>query len=435
MDAESQAAAAAVADDFVRCHPRLAAAELEDLPADQIAQFLSDQAKDTAVAVLEALRPEVAAEVIVQLDPPRRSEWLSWADPARAAIILGRIDEATRSRVLDSLDPRTARELAEIISFPADTAGAIMDRRVSHFRTETSAESALGRLRGLRHLRINSLHVVDDQGRYLGSVRVQDLAVADPDQPLRELMAVAPVSVRAMASTAEVVELLEKHRLTTVPVVDFEGRLVGVIRHDALLSAVEAEASADIQTMVGASRDERALSPIPFAVKKRLPWLQINLLTAFLASFVVGLFEDTIARVTALAVLLPVVAGQSGNTGAQALAVTMRGLALREIRVRQAARVAVKESAVGAVNGVAVALVTAAAVFVWSRSTSLAAVIGVAMVISMLIAGLAGATIPMLLTVLGQDPAQASSIVLTTVTDIVGFLSFLGLATIFMNLP
>ena len=148
----------------------------------------------------------------------------------------------------------------------------------------------------------------------------------------------------------------------------------------------------------------------------------------------VGLFEDTIARFTALAVLLPVVAGQSGNTGVQALAVTMRGLALREIRVKShSARVAAKEAMVGALNGVVVAVVTAGAVFFWSRSAGLAAVIGVAMVVSMIIAALAGATIPMVLTVLGQDPAQASSIVLTTVTDVAGFLSFLGLATLFVN--
>ena len=248
-------------------------------------------------------------------------------------------------------------------------------------------------------------------------------------------MTTAPISVQAMAPRTEVVELLENFRLPTVPVVDFEGHLIGVIRHNALLTAVEAEASADMQTMVGASRDERALSPIGFAVKKRLPWLNINLLTAFLASFVVGLFEDTIAQFTALAILLPVVAGQSGNTGAQALAVTMRGLALREIRVRSdSVRVALKEFAVAAINGVAIALVTAGAVFWWSRSAGLAAVIGVAMVLSMAIAGLAGATIPMILTTLGQDPAQASSIVLTTVTDVAGFLSFLGLATLFINM-
>jgi len=185
---------------------------------------------------------------------------------------------------------------------------------------------------------------------------------------------------------------------------------------------------------VGASREERALSKISFAVRKRLPWLQINLVTAFLAAAVVGIFEGTIARFTALAVLLPVVAGQSGNTGAQALAVTMRGMALREIRLRHWPRVAFKEASVGVVNGVAVAMVTSIGVYVWSRSFGLSLVIGLAMVLSMAIAGIAGAAVPMVLSALGQDPAQSSSIVLTTITDITGFLSFLGLATLFADM-
>jgi magnesium transporter len=186
--------------------------------------------------------------------------------------------------------------------------------------------------------------------------------------------------------------------------------------------------------MVGASREERALSPVGFAVRKRLPWLEVNLATAFLAAAVVGLFESTIARFTALAVLLPVVAGQSGNTGAQALAVTMRGLALREVRVQQWLRVALKEGRVALINGIAVAVTTAAAVYVWSRSIGLTLVILTSMVISMVAAGLSGAGIPMLLTAAKQDPAQSSSIILTTVTDVVGFFSFLGIATLLSGL-
>ena len=164
------------------------------------------------------------------------------------------------------------------------------------------------------------------------------------------------------------------------------------------------------------------------------PWLQINLATAFLAAAVVGLFESTIAKFTALAVLLPVVAGQSGNTGAQALAVTMRGLALREVRTRQWLLVATKEALAGAGNGIAVSLTTAIAVYFWSRSSGLTLVIGISMVLSMTLAGLSGAIIPMVLTALRQDPAQSSSIILTTVTDVVGFFSFLGIATLLMEL-
>jgi magnesium transporter len=237
------------------------------------------------------------------------------------------------------------------------------------------------------------------------------------------------VAVLGTASVEEVLERLEG-LASGLPVVDFEGRLLGVIRQREMLATAQQELSADLQTMVGASRDERALSAVGFAVRRRLPWLNVNLGTAFLAAAVVGLFEDTIARVTALAVLLPVVAGQSGNSGAQALAVTMRGLALREIRLSQWRRLVLKELSVGILNGLAVAAVTAAGVYVWSRSGALSLVIGVAMVISMTVAGLAGACVPMAMKALGQDPATASSIVLTTVTDVVGFLSFLGLATL-----
>jgi magnesium transporter len=188
--------------------------------------------------------------------------------------------------------------------------------------------------------------------------------------------------------------------------------------------------TSDIQTMVGASRDERALSGSVFAVRKRMPWLQVNLLTAFLAAAVVGLFESTIAKFTALAVLLPVVAGQSGNAGAQALAVTMRGLALREITARDWLRVMRKEIEVGLLNGIAIAITCGIAVFLWSGSLGLVAVIAVSMVLAMVVAGFAGAVVPVALVKLGQDPAQSSSIVLTTITDVAGFFSFLGIATV-----
>jgi magnesium transporter len=260
------------------------------------------------------------------------------------------------------------------------------------------------------------------------------VAVASPAARLESLALPAVAAVQPLTTREEVVDELSRRQLRSLPVVDFEGRFLGALRHDALFKAVEEEVTADIQTMVGASKEERALSKPSFAVRKRLPWLEINLVTAFLAAAVVGVFEDTIARFTALAVLLPVVAGQSGNTGAQALAVTMRGLALREIRLRHWWRVSLKEVAVAFVNGVAVALTTATGVYVWSRSIGLALVIGTSMVISMVAAGLAGAGVPMLLTASGQDPAQSSSIILTTVTDVVGFFSFLGIATLLASM-
>ena len=243
-----------------------------------------------------------------------------------------------------------------------------------------------------------------------------------------------PVRVTATTPREEVINLFTRYRLRLLPVVDIDDRLLGVIRQSAVIKASQEEAATNLQAMVGVSRDERALSSPLSAMRKRLPWLNVNLLTAFLAAAVVGLFESTIAQFTALAVLLPVVAGQSGNTGAQALAVIMRGLALREIQIRHWQRVLLKEVFAGALNGIAIAIVTGLGVLLWSKSVGLAVVIGVAMVISMALAGLSGAAIPLLLTRLGQDPAQSASIILTTVTDVVGFFSFLGLATLFSAL-
>ena len=274
---------------------------------------------------------------------------------------------------------------------------------------------------------------MEDDGRLAGAIALQSLALAAPADLLDALARPFP-AVQAVAPQDEVVEQLTERRLASLPVVDFEGRLVGVIRHDTLVTTAQADVTADIQTMVGASRQERALSRVGFAVRKRLPWLQINLATAFLAAAVVGLFESTIAQVTVLAVLLPVVAGQSGNTGAQSLAVTMRGLALREIRLGQWPRVLRKEAGVALVNGLAVALTTAAGVYVWSRSLGLTLVIGLSMVLSMVAAGMAGVLVPVVLTSVGQDPAQSSSIILTTITDVVGFSSFLGIATLLIGI-
>jgi magnesium transporter len=301
-------------------------------------------------------------------------------------------------------------------------------------RTGMTVAEAIERLRHIRRSGLRELFVVDDEGRLAGSVEVQDLALAARELPLADITHGVLAFVRDLDPREDVVETLMNQPISTLPVVNVSGRFIGVIRQAELMAAVEQETSVDMQTMVGASPDERALSSPIFAVKKRLPWLQINLLTAFLAAAVVGLFESTIAQFTALAVLLPVVAGQSGNAGAQALAITMRGLVLREISLRHWPAVLGKEALTGLINGVAVAFTTGLAVYVWSRSLALVGVIVLAMIISMLVAGLAGALVPILLSRFGQDPASASSIILTTVTDVVGFFSFLGIAALFAPL-
>lgn len=331
------------------------------------------------------------------------------------------------------LPEKKNKQLLEIFNYPADSAGHLMDTRVVTFQPTQTTGEVLNRLRSLQDLRLLTMYVTDSDGRLLGKVPLQTVAISPPETLLEGLI-IPSSSVHVMSPEEEVVELFQEGKILSLPVVDLDNKLLGLIRNDALIAATQKDATEDVLAIFGAGREERALSKASFAIKKRLPWLQINLATAFLAASIVSLFEDTIAKITVLAVFLPVVAGQSGNTGSQALAVTIRGLALREIQSNQWWKVARKEVIVGFVNGIAVAATTSLIVFFWTSSYGLAVVIGTSMVLSMVIAGFSGAVIPIVLKSLGQDPAQSSSIVLTTVTDIVGFLSFLGLATVLGSL-
>ena len=397
-------------------------------------RLLDEQETLRAASLLQSMSAETAALSVKQMSAEALARIIPTSDPVRMASLFARLEPDAREERLSILPPRFANELKELMSYPEGTAGQIMDPRFFSFRSKMTCGDVLQRLNTLRERKLRDIFLVDDEGKLVGAVPLHDAVLAPAESRLETLITTSPQHVSATASQEEIVQTLRNYRLSNLPVVDFEGHLVGLIRQNALIHAVQEEATAGIQTMVGAGKEERALSKPTLSIRKRLPWLNINLLTAFLAAAVVGMFENTIAQFTALAVLLPVVAGQSGNTGAQALAVTMRGLALWEIRVRHWPRILLKEATVGAVNGIAVALVTMLGVYVWSHSLGLCAVIGMAMVFSMIIAGISGAAIPVILTSLGQDPAQSSSIILTTVTDVFGFFSFLGLATLFAGM-
>jgi magnesium transporter len=419
---------------FLLDHPWQAAQQVENMEAADAARVLAHQPATVLLPVLLRVTPNVAAELLRNMPKALTAEILSELLPNDALRMLFLLEHEERAATLLTLNPSVRAEIERLMKYPDDSAGRLMDARITHFRGAFTVDETLDLLRRQRTQATRSLFLVDDANRLSGKVRIQDVAVSDPDTRLQSLATPVAATVTPVTSKDEVVELLERFQLADLPVVDVEGRLLGVIYHAKLLQAIQEEATADMQMMVGASRDERALSPALFAVRKRLPWLQINLLTAFMAAAVVGLFEDTIARFTALAVLLPVVAGQSGNAGAQALAVTMRGLALREITIRHWLRVTFKEVNVGFVNGLAVALTCGIGVYFWSGSFGLVLVIAASMVLAMIAAGFAGAVVPIALTRLGQDPAQSSSIVLTTVTDIAGFFSFLGIATLLASL-
>ena len=427
---DSAGASQALIQAYFRLHPGAAAQALGDLPLPEALRHLASGGDPASAGVFERVDPDRAVELLKDMDADLVRRLWPDMDPGVGAALLARLDPEARTSRLAALPRELAAEMEELMRYPAGSAGRLMDTAVTLFRADETAGEALDRIRSFPERRVHDLCVVDEDGRLTAMLPLQEVAVAQPGAPLAGLVRRPPVNVQAMSSREEVVELLEAHRLSSLPVVSFEGRLRGIIRHDALVEAAQQEATEDLQTMVGAGREERALSPASLAVRQRLPWLQVNLATAFLAAAVVALFEDTIARFTALAVFLPVVAGQSGNTGAQALAVAMRGLTLREFRPRSWFRVARKEVLAGLINGVAVAIPTALAAWLWSGGLGLPLVIGTAMVFSMAMAGLTGAVIPVVLTFLGKDPAQSASIVLTTVTDVLGFLSFLGLASL-----
>ncbi|HET7597808.1 MAG TPA: magnesium transporter [Burkholderiales bacterium] len=432
MSAES--AIVALENRYLRDYPREAARRLEALSTDAAAQALRERAPEIVVPVWEQLATDVQERLMEQLPEALVARVLSEMDPPLAAELLLGLEAEERERWTTRMEASAARLVKELMAYPAEAAGRIMDPRVASFRADMTVAAALERMRGFKRNRaLRELFLVDEESRLSGRVEIQDIATAPSDERLQRIARPITAAVLDAAPREEVVEKFEQYRVPALPVVNMSGRLLGVIHQSVLVATLQQETSVDIQTMVGVSKDERALSNTSFAVVKRLPWLQINLATAFLAASVVGLFEETIARVTALAVLLPVVAGQSGNAGAQALAVTMRGLALREISARHLPRVVWKEVNVGILNGAAVAAVCALAVWLWSGSLGLVAVISISMVFSMVCAGFSGAAIPILLNRLGFDPAQSSTIVLTTVTDIVGFFSFLGVATLLQS--
>lgn len=415
---------------FIRQYPGEVAAWLSDLSPKEAVGAVVRIPANMIAAVWEKLPVHVARSLLGNLSLEQGRGILMRVDPSHAALVLRSLEPALRDRYVEILEPLLAKELLRLMDYPLDSAGALMDPAIVAFKGDAVAQQALKQMRRHRGHVGRHIFIVDEQGALEGLVDIQDLALAGGKTRLSALARPAKIMVDVMTSREEIAAILETHKISELPVIDARGSLAGTIRYDALISAVQNETSVDIQTMVGASKDERALSPIPFAVRKRLPWLQINLATAFLASAVVGLFEGTIAHFTALAVLSPIVAGQAGNTGQQALAVTMRGLSLREISAHHWWRMLYKEMSTGFINGIAIALTTAFFVYLWSQSLSMATVIAVAMVLSMVAAGFAGAIIPLILTVLDQDPAQASSIVLTTITDCTGFGTFLGIATL-----
>ncbi len=419
---------------FFLKHHQEAARIFESYPATDILRVLQGTTAKNAANLLSSITPPVAAETLALMPTDLLKQVIPHMSPSLAAALFQRLDEDLQRAILFRVPERYAQEIRSYMTYPVESVGSIMDPKFLVLQEELTVRDAMLHVRSRAQKDVHDVYVIDRSQKLAGKFSVRDLLLVDPEEKLQAVMVCDLPIIHPLESREEIVELFKERHFFTIPVVDLDGRLLGVVRNEDIIKASQEDASADLLTMVGANKDERALSPVWFSVQKRLPWLQLNLLTAFLAAFVVGMFEGTIAKFTALAVLLPVVAGQSGNTGAQSLAVVIRGLALRDIRPSQWLRVSGKEVYVAFLNGLAVSATACLAVALWSRSLGLTVIIGLSMIISMVIAGLSGAIIPIALKAMKQDPAQSSSIVLTTITDVVGFFSFLGLATLLSSL-
>ena len=419
---------------FLLNFPTEAARQIETLPPEETAEMIEDQPIHVIVRVFEKLAPGSADHLLMQLPEDVAGQLLGALDPGQSAIILSRLNETKRDHFLHLTEKGIAAELKTLLEYPENTAGQHMNTGIIAFNENSTVEEAIAQIKRQKVESLHHLFLLNDDMRLHGHVDIQRLALAEGNEKLKTLSTPIVTYVHTLDPKEDVVQKLEKFQVDSIPVVDLDHRLVGIIEGKNLIDAVREDMASSMQTMVGASKDERALSSSLFAVKKRLPWLQINLLTAFMAAAVVGMFEDTIAKYTALAILLPIAAGQSGNAGAQALAVTMRGLTLREITMRHWFSVMRKEFGTGLLNGIGIAVTCSAGIYLWSQSVGLALVMALSMIISMTIAGVSGALVPIVLKRFGLDPAQSSSIVLTTVTDIAGFMSFLGIATLLSSM-
>lgn len=418
---------------FAESHPESAARALERLEAAEAARTLGNLPAGVAGSVIERLAPHAAGAILSQFTPEQTRALLEAMPPKQASAVLQHIEETKRGAALAGMPEQAAKRLQELLKYAPETAGGMMEPQVVSIPIDVTVQEAITLLRKAPRQSLHYLYVTDRDGKLVGVLGMRDLLLAGSRDKVEPLVRREIKSVRAAMDREEVAALMRELRYMALPVVDEENRLLGVVKHDQVLSAVQEEAFEDLQKLVGAGGDERALAPVGLAVRKRLPWLMVNLATAFLAAGVVGLFEHAIAKVTALAVLLPIVAGQGGNTGSQALAVIIRGLAVKEVVPGAVWKILFKEFAAGFLNGLAVAAVTSLAVWAWYASPALALVIGLAMVVNMVAAALSGAAIPLVLHALGRDPAQSSSIFMTTVTDVVGFAAFLGFALLFMG--
>jgi magnesium transporter len=373
---------------------------LEELPPQAVAEGVRDLASDDAVAILGDLSKEEQAEILEQLPPPERVA------------------------------------LARSLEYPEDAAGRRMQSEYIAVPPAWTVGQAIDYMRETVELpeRFYELYVVDGAGRFLGAVPLDRLLRSKRPVPIAELMEEGRRRVRADEDKEEVARLFQRYDLVAAPVVDANDRLVGVITFDDVADVIEEEAEEDIKALGGVTHDEELSDSVLTIARGRFNWLLVNLGTAFIASLVLGLFAEELQKMVALAVLAPIVASQGGNATTQTMTVAVRALATRDLSVANAWRVIIREVLVGLVNGLAFAVITAILAFIWFKVPGLGFVIGLAMICNLTAAALGGILIPLALNRFKIDPAVASSPFVTTVTDVVGFFSFLSIATFWFGL-
>jgi magnesium transporter len=432
-------------EELAERNPHDAADILEAIDEGGAADLLRDLEPTEAADVLDEMRPEAAADVLQELDPARAAEFVTEMETDQAVDVIGALDASDRTALLAALDPVTAGEVERLLAYAADTAGGMMTTDIAALPVGLTSGEAIESLRRL-HEELGSnllyVYVVDEDQRLLGVVSFRDLVFARPGSGLDEVMEPHVVRVRVDTDREQVAELVQRYRLIAIPVVDEEQRLVGMVKVGEAMDAIQAEASEDLAVMFGAGEQESVFTPVAESVRRRLPWNIFNLVAGFVTVFVVAQFQDTLATYALLAAFMPLVAGLSGNSGAQAIAVTIRSLAVGELPPGREFRAIRRELAIGLIRGVVLAsigaVLAAVAVGLLGGSTDgltagdLAAVVWISTIVGLMTAALAGASIPLLLRRLGQDPALASNIFLTMITDAVGFGIFLATATLLL---
>jgi magnesium transporter len=412
-----------------------------DLEPADLADVLTTLEQQERVAVVQALPPELssqalaempeeahAGETLAALDPGQAAEIVDELDDDDAADILGELDPTRQEQILSAVEDRA--EVDQLLRYDEETAGGLMTTHLVAVPVTATAEQALEEIRrqAAEAEDFYQVFVVDEEQRLVGTLPFKDLVISRPERPIREFMTEADIFVTPDLDQEEVARVMARYNLPSVAVVNDKGRLLGRVTFDDVIDVVEAETTEDLLKFGGVSPDEELAAGWKTSVRSRLPWLSVNLLTAFLAGGVVYSFQHTIQRTLALAVWMPIIAGMGGNAGTQALAVTVRRLALGLIPVNVFTRVVGKEILVGITNGMVIGLAVGATAALMGEGPRLGVVVFLAMAGNLMVAGFAGAFIPLVLERMGIDPAVASSIFVTAFTDVCGFLLLLGLA-------